>query len=280
MAALAEMNYRPNLQARDLVAGSSNTIGIIVSNLENPFFVDIFHALEKKRTPPDYEVLVGNTNYEPERLEACIDLFLGRRVAGLAIIVSEHIPPDLKLLTQAGVPIALYDASVEGKRRTTVSFDYGRGMTQLVRHLYDLGHRRMAYIGYPLRLGPTDQRQDAFIAATRKLKIKIATSSCVSIATSSPDARPLARCWTRDSRQPRSLRQRSVRRGRSPGTAKPQHFRTGANIGDRLRQHRNRRIQQSFSDDDQYSASAHCDHVIPESYRGRKRSPRNRPCNT
>jgi DNA-binding LacI/PurR family transcriptional regulator len=172
LAALEEMNYRPNLQARDLVAGRSNTIGIIVSNLENPFFVDIFHALENEAHAAGYEVLVGNTNYEPARLAACIDLFLGRRVAGLAIIVSEHIPPDLKLLAQAGVPIAFYDATVAGKRRTTVSFDYGRGMTQLVQHLYDLGHRRMAYIGYPLQLGPTDQRRDAFIAATKQLKVE------------------------------------------------------------------------------------------------------------
>jgi DNA-binding LacI/PurR family transcriptional regulator len=172
MAVLEQMNYRPNLQARELVAGRSNTLGVIVSNLENPFFVEIFHSLEKQAHAAGYEVLVGNTNYQPERLAACIDLFLGRRVAGLAIIVSEHVDPNLKQFLHTDIPIALYDAMVPGKRRSGVYFDYGKGMQLLVRHLHDLGHRRLAYIGYPLQLGPTEDRRDAFIAATTQLGIK------------------------------------------------------------------------------------------------------------
>ncbi len=172
MAVLDKVNYRPNLQARDLVAGCSRTLGVIVSNLENPFFVDIFHNLEKQAHAAGYEVLVGNTNYEPERLIASIELFLGRRVAGLAIITSEHVSPDQKQLAQANIPIAFYDSMVPGKRRTSVRFDYGRGMRQLVEHLYGLGHRRMAYIGYPLQLGPIDERRDAFVATTKEFGVK------------------------------------------------------------------------------------------------------------
>ena len=171
-AILEEMNYRPNLQARELVAGRSNTLGVIVSNLENPFFVDIFHNLEAEAHAAGYEVLVGNTNYEPERLIASIDLFLGRRVAGLAIITSERVPTDQKQLAHTNIPIAFYDSMVPGKRRTGVRFDYGRGMKQLVQHLYGLGHRRMAYIGYPLPLAPIDERRDAFVAATKELGVK------------------------------------------------------------------------------------------------------------
>lgn len=172
MAVLEQLNYRPNLQARELVAGKSNTLGVIVSNLENPFFVEIFHLLEEQAHKAGFEVLVGNTNYQPERLTACIDMFLGRRVAGLAIIVSEQVDPDLKQLAQADIPIASYDAVIPGKQGTGVHFDYGKGMNLLVRHLYELGHRRMAYIGYPLQLGPTEDRRDAFIAATKKLGIQ------------------------------------------------------------------------------------------------------------
>jgi len=172
MAVLEKMNYRPNLQARELVAGKSKTLGVIVSNLENPFFAGIFHALEKLAHAAGYEVLLGNTNYSPERLAACIDLFLGRRVAGLAIVVSEQLEAGLPQLAQADIPIAIYDAKLPGQRCTAVHFDYGKGMRLLVRHLYDLGHRRMAYIGYPLQLGPTEQRRDAFAAATKELGVR------------------------------------------------------------------------------------------------------------
>ncbi len=172
MAVLEEMNYRPNLQARSLVAGRSNTLGIIVSNLENPFFVDIFHTLEREAHAAGYEVLVGNTNYEPPRLAACIDLFLGRRVAGLVLVVSEPVTPELKQLVQADIPVAVYDGMLPGPRRSSVRFDYAKGIRQLVQHLCGLGHRRMAYIGHRLQLGPTNERRDAFVAATHEFGIE------------------------------------------------------------------------------------------------------------
>lgn len=72
MAVIEQTGYYPNLETRSLVAGSSKTIGVIVSNLENPFFVDIFHALESTAHEQGYEVLVANTNYRPERLTSSV----------------------------------------------------------------------------------------------------------------------------------------------------------------------------------------------------------------
>jgi LacI family transcriptional regulator len=68
LEALEELNYTPNLQARLLVSGQSNILGIVVSNLENHFFVDLFHRLETHSARAGYELIVANTNYEPKRL--------------------------------------------------------------------------------------------------------------------------------------------------------------------------------------------------------------------
>src|SRR5258708_30485647 len=92
MRAVSELNYHPNLHARSLAGGKSRTIGIIASNLEDPFFFDIFRALEADSHALGYDVVVANTDYQPEHLVRSVRLMIGRRVAGLAVIVSEMDP--------------------------------------------------------------------------------------------------------------------------------------------------------------------------------------------
>src|ERR1700721_3133482 len=92
MKAISDLNYQPNLHARSLAKGDSRTLGMIASNLENPFFFDIFRALEAAAYTHGYEVLVANTFYDPDHLGRCVRLMIGRRVAGLAGFVSGRDP--------------------------------------------------------------------------------------------------------------------------------------------------------------------------------------------
>ena len=89
MRAIEELKYHPNLHARNLAGGKSNTIGVIVSNMENPFFFDIYKTVESDAHAHGFEVVVANTDYRSEQLVTSIRLMIGRRVAGLAAIVSE-----------------------------------------------------------------------------------------------------------------------------------------------------------------------------------------------
>src|SRR6476660_8549556 len=68
MKAIADLNYHPNLHARSLAGGKSRTIGMIVSNLENPFFLDIFQTVEALALSRDYDVVVANTGYKTQQL--------------------------------------------------------------------------------------------------------------------------------------------------------------------------------------------------------------------
>src|SRR6478672_4089758 len=90
--AIEELKYHPNLHARTLAGGKSRTLGMIVSNLENPFFFDIFRTVENDAHAQGYEVVVAHTEYRPEQLAARVRNMLERRVAGLAVIVSEMTP--------------------------------------------------------------------------------------------------------------------------------------------------------------------------------------------
>src|SRR6516225_11373990 len=79
LEAIAALNYHPNLHARDLAGRKSRTIGVIVSNLENPFFFDIYKEVEAGAHRRGYEVVMANTNYSADQLLASLRLMIGRR---------------------------------------------------------------------------------------------------------------------------------------------------------------------------------------------------------
>jgi DNA-binding LacI/PurR family transcriptional regulator len=178
LRAVEALNYRPNLNARSLAGGQTRSLGMVVSSISNPFFLDIFRSVEAGARQRGFEVLVANTDYDTERLRASVDTILGRRVAGLALVVSETVPPSIAALAGGDVPIVLYDGG--GHRLTGVTnirANYRGGMQRIVEYLHALGHRRMAFIGHHARLGPLHARRQAFLAATEAFapRVKVAT---------------------------------------------------------------------------------------------------------
>src|SRR5215470_14955908 len=107
--AIEELKYHPNLHARNLAGGKSRTVGVILSNMENPFFFDIYKTVESDAHNEGYEVVAANTDYRSEQLVASIRLMIGRRVAGLAAIVSEMEPALIDELNDSGIPVVFYD---------------------------------------------------------------------------------------------------------------------------------------------------------------------------
>jgi len=161
MKAIAELKYHPNLHARSLAGGRSRTIGVIVSNLDNPFFLDVYRAVESDCHADNYEVLVANTTYSSDRLIASIRLMIGRRVAGLAVIVSEMDDSIVQELTESQIPIVFYDVGTAGGNITKIRVNYRKGIERIVEYLAALGHEKMAFIGHHAALGPIDERRRA-----------------------------------------------------------------------------------------------------------------------
>jgi DNA-binding LacI/PurR family transcriptional regulator len=163
MKAVAELNYHPNLHARTLAGGRSRTLGIVMSNMENPFFFDVFRSLESSALANGYEVVAANTGYQPERLVSSIRLMMGRRVAGLAVIVSEMDPALRDELASGTMPVVFYDVGAPGKHITNIRVQYRKGIEKTVQYLHNLGHTRMAFIGHHAKLAPIDERKKAFL---------------------------------------------------------------------------------------------------------------------
>ncbi|MDP9169004.1 MAG: LacI family transcriptional regulator [Acidobacteriota bacterium] len=161
--AMSELKYHPNLHARSLAGGRSRTIGVVVSNLDNPFFLDIFRAVESDCHVHGYEVVVANTAYRPEQLVANVRLMIGRRVAGLAVIVSEMEEAIVQELTESNIPIVFYDVGEAGGNCTKIRVNYRKGIERVVEYLAALGHEHLSFIGHHAVLGPIDERRQAFL---------------------------------------------------------------------------------------------------------------------
>jgi len=162
--AVEELRYCPNLHARGL-AGSSRSIGVIVSNFENPFFVEIYKAVEMGAGRAGFDVIMADTGYSRQRLTDSVRSMIGRRVAGLAAIVSEMDPRLIAELDEYRIPTVFYDAGAPGSSMANIRVKHRRGMEELIAYLYNLGHRRMGFVGHHATSGPANERQRAVLDA-------------------------------------------------------------------------------------------------------------------
>lgn len=158
LKAVEELKYHPNLHARTLAGGKSKSIGVIVSNLENPFFFDVYHAVETGAHARGYEVLVANTNYRSEQLVSSIHLMMGRRVAGLAVIVSEMDPVLTDELAAGGIPVVFYDVGTPKGHITNIRVNYRLGISKLIEYLHSMGHEKFGFVGHHSALAPLNER--------------------------------------------------------------------------------------------------------------------------
>jgi Transcriptional regulators len=179
--AVEELSYTPDLNARSLAGAQTRSIGMIVSNITNPFFLDIFHSVEAGVRQRGHDLIVVNTDYSRDRLAASVTNLLGRRVAGLALVVSETVPRVVSTLG-GKLPIVLYDGGGHRLRNVTnIRANYRGGMQRIMEYLYGLGHRRMAFIGHHTDLGPLHERREAFLAVAAEyapaVKVMTVTSA-------------------------------------------------------------------------------------------------------
>jgi LacI family transcriptional regulator len=178
LKAVEALRYSPNLHARSLAGGQNRSIGVIVSNIDNPFFLDVYRAVEARAHDAGCEVILANTDYTSRRLVTSVRLMMGRRVAGLAAIVSEMDSELIKELSAQRIPVVFYDVGTPRKNITNIRVDYRSGMEKLTSYLYSLGHRRLGFVAHHASLGPVNERLRAVLdAAARYPGLKVESAA-------------------------------------------------------------------------------------------------------
>lgn len=167
--AIEQCRYYPNAHARGLASGKTKIIGLVISDIANPFFPDLVKAIEEAAFARGFETLLSNTNYETERASQYVRRFIERNVAGVAVMTSEMNQELIDELAHREVPVVFLDVGKTGKQMSNLRVDYEEGIEQAILHLVALGHRRIAYISGRTDIRSSRRRLEAFQRTMKQL---------------------------------------------------------------------------------------------------------------
>lgn len=167
-SAIEELGYYPNINARGLASGRSLLLGLIVSDIVNPFFPELVKSFEEAAMEQSYEIITANTNYDAARTALRVRQLIERRVDGVAVMTSEMDQRLIDELSTRGIPIVFLDTGKMQENISNVRIDYEQGISEAVNHLLELGHRQVGFISGPLALKSAKIRRSAFLKFLRK----------------------------------------------------------------------------------------------------------------
>jgi LacI family transcriptional regulator len=163
LAAIQELGYSQNQAARNLALGRSTLLGLIISDIRNPFFPDVTASFQDQALMHNMEALVLNTNYDAQRTLNSVKRLIGLQVPAMAILTSQIDPGVIDMLTTHGVAAVYLDLGRVDRLISNILLDYEHGIAEALEHLKNLGHRQIAYIGGPPQLHSAQQRKKAFL---------------------------------------------------------------------------------------------------------------------
>ncbi|CDO37902.1 LacI family DNA-binding transcriptional regulator [Novosphingobium sp. KN65.2] len=171
LAAVKSTGYRPNLAARRLRSQHTNTIGLVVADIRNPFFTAVSRAVESLAAARGLRVILCNTDEDPEKEAAYLELLHEERVSGVILA------PTRQRVAAAGrleldYPVVLIDRSTPDGEFDSVVLDNARMAEVLVEHLHVQGHRRV--IGLFGAASSTGiERREGFCKAAERLGLEV-----------------------------------------------------------------------------------------------------------
>jgi LacI family transcriptional regulator len=170
---IAQYKFFPNSSATTLKRGNSSTYGLIIPDITNPFFPELIRSFEKILVENDREMLMATTDFHPSRIQQSVRRMLVRKVDGVALIASEIETESIESLIHNRVPLVTMDRRITGPGLSDVLINNTSGMDQAIKHLKDLGHKKIGFIGGTK--GPTisDHRAQAFIKAMKKHNLRV-----------------------------------------------------------------------------------------------------------
>jgi LacI family transcriptional regulator len=173
LKAIEDLSYYKNSSARLLVRGYSDALGLIISDIENPFFPQLIKGFERACHAEHLELILGMTNYERKNADAAVRRMIEDKVRGVAIMSAEF---DLKLverLLDRNIPVVRLDDLQLRRNQSSVRIDYSTGVAQAVDHLARLGHRDVAIIHGPLKVLSARRYRKLLINSVREHDMRI-----------------------------------------------------------------------------------------------------------
>lgn len=156
--AIRELGYVPNAMARSLKSNTTSTLGMLIPNSSNPYFAEIVRIVEDRCFGAGYTLVLCNTDDEPRRQSVYLQVLAERRIDGLIVVSTGDDDSLVTQLQGLRIPTVLVDREIADPSCDLVETAHMQGGLLAVRHLLSLGHKRIACIGGPVGLTPSEQR--------------------------------------------------------------------------------------------------------------------------
>src|SRR6266851_3831201 len=173
LAAMRELDYTPNAAARMLSLKRSHTIGLIVSDIRNPFFASVARGVEDVAQEQGYTLVLCNSDESAERETACLNALESRAVDGVLLASAGHADEHLARLVRAGYPIVLVDRDLPELGAPAVLLDNEGAAYSAVWHLITRGHRRIGMLSGRAAISTTTERVAGYRRALREAELEL-----------------------------------------------------------------------------------------------------------
>lgn len=168
--AARELNYKPSRVARRLRMdkGRTNMIGLVIPDIQNPFFADVTRGVEDVARGHDYTLILSNSDEDPAKQKLALDTLRAESVDGVIVPPVRDDDPDVEALVESGIPVVCVDRRLASTRVDMVISDNERGSRMATEHLIEQGHRRIAYIGGIPRISTSRERLSGYRNALKE----------------------------------------------------------------------------------------------------------------
>ncbi len=166
------LGYHPNIHARRLASRDTRTLGIIVSDIENPFFPEVIKGFLERTRQLGYEAILSDTDYDPRRTQDAASRMMAHSVSGVAIMTSEISARLIDELARRKIAVTFLDLAPARGYVSTLRIDYASGIQQIIKYLYEQGHRKIAFVAGRPKLKSNLARLDAYEKSMLALGLK------------------------------------------------------------------------------------------------------------
>ncbi len=206
-AAIKQLGFIRNESARQLRAGRSRTIGLVVLDVANPFFTDVARGVEDEASEAGLAVILCNSDDQKAKESRYLEVLEEHRVQGILITPVAGADARLARVQRRGTPVVLVDSRSPSRGQCSVSVDDVLGGDLAVSHLLEAGHERIAFVGGPLSIRQVSDRRegavraleragrapgDLHVAETPALNVSAGQKAAAMLADLPPEIRPTA----------------------------------------------------------------------------------------
>jgi DNA-binding LacI/PurR family transcriptional regulator len=172
LSTVKRLGYIRDAHARHLASRDRRTLGIIVSDIENPFFPEVIKSFEIRARQLGYDVILSDTNYDPRRTREAAERMMEHKVRGVAIMTSEISPRLIHELARRLIAVTFLDLAPVRGYTSNLRIDYLSGVEQIVKYLYANGHRHIAFVAGRPGLKSNLVRLQAYENSMRRLGLE------------------------------------------------------------------------------------------------------------